>query len=594
MVSALLVIAIAMQTPDSAGARLDRLVATVSVTPGVAGGAVVMVQRDSILVSRGFGNDGHGHQVDPETTGFRAASVGKLFVATAAMQLAAEGRLDLDQVIGVYLTGMPQPGKGWPPVTLAQLLSHTAGVDDPFIGSIQRASDPPLSLAEYFLADVPSISAIPGAEANYSNHGVALAGLVVEAVSGRSFDRYADEEIFGPLGMTRSSYRQPPPSEWAASVAGDPELSQYRLLPYPAGSLVTTSADMGRFLAALVNNGEYRGRRILDTTALATMHRRVWSADPLMPGVALGFFESEIGGRRVLYHTGSRGHRSVLAIDPDRHLGVFVVLDATEGSSDNLLEEFVSAAFGAPFSATGSPATEPDLDRYAGHYRFRGGSRTSIEKLGQLFRGEVRVWLDRGRLTLDREIPVTLEPIGPDLFRTHDGMFARFGGDPEGRIGRLSVSGRLLDATSLQRLHWWERGPLHLAILVGNLAAAWGWLLWLFGATVVRRFRRRAPSTEAAPPRLPLLVGGLYAVTPLIGLGALATHPRGTVVELAPAVWTIQLVLTVASVLLVAMIGSMMARRRRGERLGRRSIGVAALGILVTAVLLYWRVVPVG
>src|SRR5207237_194385 len=136
----------------------------------------------------------------------------------------------------------------------------------------------------------------------YSNIGVALAGLVVEQVSGEPFYAYAERHICSPLGMTRSSFVQPTPPALASRFADAVRQRQAPLIaPYPAGSLVTTAADMGKFVAAQLSAAAPTdapgGPRVLSDSALAVMHAHHWG-NPAVPGVALGFFESRLAGER--------------------------------------------------------------------------------------------------------------------------------------------------------------------------------------------------------------------------------------------------------------------------------------------------------
>ena len=129
MLHAVLALSLATQLPiDSVGLEraADRILG--HRPEGLAGAALVVVQGGRMLLLKGYGSAGNSGPVDPSMTLFRAASVGKLFVATAAMQLRESGKLDLDRNIAEYLPELER--RGWPPVTMRQLLSHTAGVED--------------------------------------------------------------------------------------------------------------------------------------------------------------------------------------------------------------------------------------------------------------------------------------------------------------------------------------------------------------------------------------------------------------------------------------------------------------------------------
>ena len=101
----------------------------------------------------------------------------------------------------------------------------------------------------------------------YSNYGAALAGYIVERVSGRPFNEYIEENIFKPLGMTHSTFRQPLPPALAPSMSNGYQLASEEskpfevVVPFPAGSLSSTAGDMARFMLAHLLAGGQLWRR---------------------------------------------------------------------------------------------------------------------------------------------------------------------------------------------------------------------------------------------------------------------------------------------------------------------------------------------
>lgn len=563
---------------------------------GLTGAAVVVVRGDRVAFARGFGSAGRSGPVDPERTLFRAASVGKLFVATAAMQLAQAGKLDLDADIATYVPQLALHERGWPRVTMRQLLSHTAGVEDSFLGTIERAGQAATTLAEHFQQHLPHIGHTPGEQVNYSNLGVALGAYVVERIAGMAFSDYVRRFIFEPLGMAHSSYEEPLPPALRALVAGDTSMMRYRLVPYPAGSLVTSATDMGRFVAAQLNHGALGSARILDSAALHTMHSRVWSANPLMPGVALGFFESEIAGERLLYHTGSRGHHSALVLMPSRRFGFYAVLDAQEGVSSGILDELTQALLGARWEGRSAVTRGPATDAYVGRYRFNMGTEHSFEKLGKLAMGDVLVTRDSSGLVLHRERPLPLVQLGADLFQTSDGMYIAFHRDARGRVDRMHGSGRLFDGMSLDRVGVWGNSTLHRIALGGSFVAAWLVTIGTAAAFLWRVVRRTAPrATRPWPRRITRVATILYALAPLplvVTVLVAARQGGATVVELAPVVQAVRVILAAATILALgaALTIALGAAATRPYRWRDGAFAVSA--IVVAAVLGYWRLLP--
>lgn len=101
--------------------------------------------------------------------------------------------------------------------------------------------------------------------------------------------------------------------------------------------------------------------------------------------MALGFFESEIAGERVLYHTGSRGHNSALVLVPGRRSGFYALLDAREGISSGILDELTQALLSVRWEGRVAAAnTQAAIEPYVGRYRMNMGSTRSFEKLAKL------------------------------------------------------------------------------------------------------------------------------------------------------------------------------------------------------------------
>ena len=186
------------RTPTETDARgvLDKFVTDQMAADGVLGVGVVVVKDGQVWYERGYGfEDGQKtRRVDPERTEFFAASVSKLFVATAAMQLSEQGRLDLDHDINQYLDFHLGAFYDSRPITVADLLTHTAGVDDHMVGA-ESPIQQPVDLGAYFREHIPRLIGPPGFEIDYSNHGVALAARVVERVSGMTFYDYSEQNI---------------------------------------------------------------------------------------------------------------------------------------------------------------------------------------------------------------------------------------------------------------------------------------------------------------------------------------------------------------------------------------------------------------
>lgn len=189
-------------------------------TGDIPGAVVVVVKDGKVLTSRGFGfaNVEKRTPVDPERTLFRPGSISKLVTWTAVMQLVESKKLDLDRDVNTYLDFNIPPHDGQP-VTLRQLMTHTAGFEEAAKDIIFYDAAHLRPLGALLKTWVPERIYVAGTTPAYSNYATALAGYIVERASGELFEDYVDRHIFAPLGMQSASFRQPLPEKLAAQMA---------------------------------------------------------------------------------------------------------------------------------------------------------------------------------------------------------------------------------------------------------------------------------------------------------------------------------------------------------------------------------------
>ncbi|WP_058835797.1 serine hydrolase domain-containing protein [Luteimonas abyssi] len=304
----------------------------------VAGAVVVVVSDGEVLLQKGYGYADLDTRapVDPERTLFRPGSVSKLFTWTAVMQLVEQGRLDLDADINQYLD-FEIPARDGQPATLRQVLTHTTGMEEQIRGLITSREDEIVPLGDALKRWVPRRIHVPGATPAYSNYATALAGYVVERVSGESFDDYIDRHILEPLGMAHSSFRQPlPPALLDGMSKGYAKASDGEAKPYefislaPAGSLAATGADMARFMIAHLADGAYGNGRILREETAQAMHSTAQPSIGPLNRMMLGFYETTYNGHRAISHGGdTQWFHSDLQLFLDDGIGVFVSMNST-------------------------------------------------------------------------------------------------------------------------------------------------------------------------------------------------------------------------------------------------------------------------
>ena len=190
--------------------------------------AVAVVSDGQVIYQKGYGYTDleERRPVVADHTLFRVGSVSKLFTWTAVMQLVEQGKLDLNADVNQYLDfQLPSTllhGQGTAelaPITLAHLMTHTAGFEAYPDEIFRLSSADMLPLGQYVRTHQPARVFPPGEVAAYSNYGAALAGYIVERVTGQHFEEYVEQHIFAPLGMDHSTFRQPAPAQLEANLA---------------------------------------------------------------------------------------------------------------------------------------------------------------------------------------------------------------------------------------------------------------------------------------------------------------------------------------------------------------------------------------
>ena len=359
----------------------------------IPGAVVIVIDSGGVVFRRGYGHADLRRRVpmDPARSLMRIGSVSKIFTATAAMQLVERGELDLHTDVNHYLREFQVPLRGSSPVTLHHLLTHTAGFDERLIGIAARSEAERRPLGAYLASELPPRTSDPGALLSYSNHGIALAGHLVETVAGVAFHEYVALHVLEPLAMTRSGFR-PAPELLADRARGYEYVGgEHRELPLdylnldPAGGFFATADDMGRLLRAQFSGGMGERGRVLTDETIRLMHGTRYATDPSLPGWGYGWYEAHLQGHRLVLHTGGwRDFRTVLAMVPSLGVGMFISYNLADQGPIELqsaaLHTFLrhlppAAAIDRPEPRAGE---RPAID---GTYLPARRARRSVEKL---------------------------------------------------------------------------------------------------------------------------------------------------------------------------------------------------------------------
>jgi CubicO group peptidase (beta-lactamase class C family) len=341
-----------------AEAWLDGLVPTALNTAQVPGAVVVIVKDGQVLIEKGYGFSDYEKRVpvDPRATLFRPGSTSKLFTWTAVMQLVEQGKLDLDADVNSYLDFKLPEWRGRP-VTLREIMTHRTGFEETIKDLLSFGDTSPV-LGDVVKRYIPPRIWDPSEGPGYSNYATAVAGYIVQRVSGQPYEEYIQQHILSPLDMHASTFRQPLPPEMSRYMskgyeARDEPGPGYEIVSMaPAGALASTGEDMAHFIIAHLQLGRYHDLQILKPETAQLMQTKITRALPDLNGNALGFYEQNINGHRVIAHGGDTNYfHSDLILFPDDHVGLFVSVNAKgkEGLGEflrqSMFEEFSDRYF---------------------------------------------------------------------------------------------------------------------------------------------------------------------------------------------------------------------------------------------------------
>jgi CubicO group peptidase (beta-lactamase class C family) len=354
----------------------------------IPGAAFVFVKDGKVFYSKGYGlaNVEKNIKVDPGKTIFRIGSISKVFTADALLQLADNNLLDLNKDVNSYLKTIKVPSSFPKPITASHMLTHTTGLDEIRPGTQAAEAAGILPLNDFLKPKLVRLWS-PGEIVMYSTYGITLGGLVVEDISGQSFESYLARNIWKPLQM--SSTYITIPAALKDKVATGYESSQGINVPQnwewyhtaPASSINSTVEDMAHWLIAHLNEGEYRNNSIMSKSMMNEMTKHQFSMHPSMYGMAYGFFEEYHKDLRFLYHGGNMaGFNSLAVLIPSMNAGFFFVSQHESSSIRENLQWAILVRFyntsSTPSRPVNSSLNSERAKIFAGKYRYNSYCHT--------------------------------------------------------------------------------------------------------------------------------------------------------------------------------------------------------------------------
>jgi CubicO group peptidase (beta-lactamase class C family) len=421
-----------------------------SITPTAPGCAVGVTIAGGAPLTRSYGLADLEHPT-PITTGtvFETGSLAKQFTAAAMLLLVQDKKLALDDNITRYLPEMPNYTT---PITIRNLLNHTSGLREQW-SLLALTGNPPGTQVhtQSTILDLASrqkgLNFKPGAEYLYTNTNYVLAAIIIERVSGKSLQRFTDERLFQPLGMTHSRWREDfrtivPGRATAYASTGDGFIASMPFTDvYGNGGLLTTVEDLLRWNAFLDHPSKLPGGEAL----VATLQTSGKLSNGVALEYALGLEVTRAHGLQLIAHSGSTGgYKTWLGRYPEK--GVSVAMLCNNGDLDpvGLGEKIAAQALHATGYTEQAPTARPavpvtqasgvDLTPYQGLFR--------NPVTGDLIETKI---VDR-QLTLRHGSTQVLIPTGGNHFQRADGGFAQFV-TAKGKGFEVTLS----DAASTQR-----------------------------------------------------------------------------------------------------------------------------------------------
>ena len=414
-----------------------------SSTPGCAVG-VAIGGKPVLTKAYGMADLEHDVRNTPDTI-FEAGSVSKQFTAMAVQLLASEGKLSIDDQVRKYIPELPDYGKS---LTIRHMLSHTSGLRD--WGSVESIAGWPRTTREYTHAHVleivskqKALNFDPGTKWSYSNTGFNLAAIIVSRVSGMPFAEFSKQRIFGPLGLTHTSWRDDHTRiVKGRAIAYALENGEYHIeMPFENvhgnGGLLTTVGDLLAWNRNLVSPKVGNPKLIAEMTTVGHFN----DGKPLAYG--LGFFVEEHRGVHNVYHSGSTaGYRAHLNRFTDSDTSVAVLCNGSNGDAsrsanrvsdvflgDRLKPETPPGPATAPPAALNPPPSAAQLNALSGSYWSEEAETMLVAAV------------DQGALVLRRrpDTVIKLTAIAPDKFRGSIGTVT-FMRNASGTVDSLSVN----------------------------------------------------------------------------------------------------------------------------------------------------------
>ncbi len=399
--AALITLAAPVTSPAHHAAGFDglhRQIEAIRRDASVPGAALVIVDRDGIVLADAFGvaDIDTGAPVTPDTM-FRIGSVTKIFTAAALVLLDRREDFSLDDPVSRYVPGgmFFNEWDDEQAITVAHLLEHTSGFHDWTKAEFEHNVALDLEAGLAFSPRSRTSHWKPGLHSVYSNSNYGLAGLVLERVSGKSYEAFIRESLFAPLEMHSATSLQARTNRLATGYDRDgvTPIPYWHMIQRPAAAINATPREMGSLVSMLLNDGKHSQRSVLTPAEIARIespHTSLAARNGLRFGYGLGVYAQYRDGFTFMGHGGDGdGYLSRFGYCRQLGVGYFVAINSFNPPALEQLRRTIETALMRDHRPPPPPPiASPGKDRlqhYAGRYalatwRFDWQSDTSLQR----------------------------------------------------------------------------------------------------------------------------------------------------------------------------------------------------------------------
>lgn len=332
----------ASEAPPAYECIIDQ-VAEAYVGKSVPGACVIISEHGEIVFSKAYGYADLENNIpmDPENTVFEWGSISKTFIWVSVMQLTEEGKIDLNADIRNYLPKDFLKNLHYhKPVTMLHLMNHTAGFEEQLINLRYFKKEQELPLAEVLSSHQPEQIFSPGEISAYSNWGAALAGFIVERVSGQNYKEYVNEHILKPLGMNNTSigpFQNDNPKilerkaiGYSFSEKGFKKEPDMYLRMYPAGGMNGSAKDLLNYAQELAKNHKESNLLFDNPHTKKEMFTETYHSYGADSGLSHGFWQYANNSEMIGHEGGTYGFKTQIWVEPQNERAVLILTNVME------------------------------------------------------------------------------------------------------------------------------------------------------------------------------------------------------------------------------------------------------------------------